>query len=85
MTEALEPEAAEPCIFVEEKNSSEVISAWKSSLGPITTSTVAYAELLTAVYRKAAETRLNKTHFENVVGLFQEDWSSFIILELTTV
>ena len=67
--------------YFEEKNSSEVISAWKSSLG-ISTSAVAYAELLAAVYRKASETRANKSLFESVVRTFQEDWSSFIIVEL---
>ena len=67
--------------YFEEKNSSEVISAWKSSLG-ISTSAVAYAELLAAVYRKASETRANKSLFESVVSTFQEDWSSFIIVEV---
>lgn len=55
--------------YFKEKNSSEVISAWKSSLG-IATSAVAYAELLAAVYRKATETRVRKTHFESVVRQF---------------
>jgi len=67
--------------YFEEKNSAEVISAWKSSLG-ISTSAVAYAELLAAVYRKASETRANKSLFERVVSTFQEDWSSFIIVEV---
>jgi predicted nucleic acid-binding protein len=67
--------------YFEEKNSPEVISAWKSSLG-ITTSAVAYAELLAAVYRKASETRVKKSLFESVVSTFQEDWSSFIIVEV---
>jgi predicted nucleic acid-binding protein len=67
--------------YFEEKNSFEVISAWKSSLG-ISTSAVAYAELLAAVYCKASETRANKSLFERVVSTFQEDWSSFIIVEV---
>ena len=67
--------------YFKEKNSSEVISAWKSSIG-IATSAVAYAELLAAVYRKAAETRVRKAHFQSVVRNFQEDWSSFIIVEV---
>ena len=67
--------------YFKEKNSSEVISAWKSSLG-IATSAVAYAELFAAVYRKATEARRKKTHVESVVSLFQEDWSSFIIVEV---
>ena len=67
--------------YFEEKHSSEVISAWKSSLG-ISTSAVAYAELLAAVYRKASETRANKSLFQSVVSTFQEDWSSFIIVEV---
>jgi uncharacterized protein len=67
--------------YFEEKNSAEVISVWKSSLG-ISTSAVAYAELLAAVYRKASETRANKSLFERVVSTFQEDWSSFIIVEV---
>ena len=67
--------------YFEEKNSSEVTSLWKSSLG-ICTSAVAYVELLAAVYRKASETRANKSLFESVVRTFQEDWSSFIIVEV---
>ena len=79
LSETLEPELAAPCLLVEEKTSSEVISAWKSSLD-IATSAVAYAELLAAVYRKATEMRIKKTHSEDVVGLSQKDWSSFIIV-----
>lgn len=67
--------------YFKEKNSSEVISTWKSSLG-IATSAVAYAELLAAVYRKASEMRVKKSLFESVVRLFHEDWSSFIIVEI---
>jgi len=67
--------------YFKEKNSSEVISAWKLSLG-IATSAVAYAELLAAVYRKASETRVKKPLIESVVNIFQEDWSSFIIVEV---
>jgi predicted nucleic acid-binding protein len=67
--------------YFEEKSSPEVISAWKSSLG-ISTSAVAYAELLAAVYRKASEARVKKSLFESVVSTFQEDWSSFIIVEV---
>jgi predicted nucleic acid-binding protein len=67
--------------YFDEKHSSEVISAWKSSLG-IATSAVAYAELLAAVYRKASQVRVNRAQVENVVALFLEDWSSFIIVEV---
>ena len=67
--------------YFKEKNSSEVISTWKSSLG-IATSAVANAELLAAVYRKVSETRAKKSLFESVVRLFHEDWSSFIIVEV---
>jgi predicted nucleic acid-binding protein len=67
--------------YFKERFSSEVISAWKSSLG-ISTSAVAYAELLAAVYRKASETQVKKSLFENVVSTFQQDWSSFIIVEV---
>jgi predicted nucleic acid-binding protein len=65
--------------YFEEKNSLEVISVWKSALG-IATSAVAYAELLAAVYRKASETHVKKSLLQSVVGRFQEDWSSFIIV-----
>lgn len=46
--------------YFKEKYSSEVIAAWKSSIG-IATSAVAYAELLAAVYRKSTETRIGKS------------------------
>ena len=48
----------------------------------IATSAVAHAELLAAVYRKATEARGKKSLFKNVVRLLQEDWSSFIIVEV---
>jgi predicted nucleic acid-binding protein len=67
--------------YFDEKNSPEVITAWKSAWG-IATSVVAYAELLAAVYRKAAEVRVNKARVERIVRLFEEDWSSFIIVEV---
>jgi len=67
--------------YFKEKNSSEVIDAWKSSLA-ISTSAVAFAELLAAVYRKASEMRTKKFNIETVVRLFQEDWSTFIIVEV---
>lgn len=67
--------------YFDEKTSAEVISAWKSSLG-IATSAVAYAELLAAVYRKASQVKVNKARIENIVGVFKEDWSSFIIVEV---
>ncbi|MFZ0243534.1 MAG: type II toxin-antitoxin system VapC family toxin [Desulfobacterales bacterium] len=67
--------------YFQEKNSAQVAFAWKSSLG-IATSAVAYAELLAAVYRKAAEARLKKTLVETIVGLFQEDWASLIVVEV---
>jgi predicted nucleic acid-binding protein len=67
--------------YFEEKNSFEVISAWKSALG-IATSAVAYPELLAAVYRKASQTRVRKSLFQRIVAMFREDWSSFIIIEV---
>ncbi|MFZ0612281.1 MAG: type II toxin-antitoxin system VapC family toxin [Desulfobacterales bacterium] len=67
--------------YFKEKNSSTVVSAWKSALG-MATSAVAYAELLAAVYRKAAETRLEKSLVETIVGVFQEDWASLIVVEV---
>jgi predicted nucleic acid-binding protein len=67
--------------YVSERNSAEVIAAWKSAWG-IATSAVAWAELLAAVYRKALEVRVPKSRVERVARLFREDWSSFIIVEV---
>jgi predicted nucleic acid-binding protein len=67
--------------YFKEKYSSEVIAAWKSTIG-MATSAVAYAELLAAVYRKSTETRIEKSVFAKVVRVFHEDWSSFIIVEV---
>jgi hypothetical protein len=39
-------------------------------------------ELLAVVYCKATETRVKRTHVESVVRLFQEDWSSSVIVEV---
>lgn len=67
--------------YFDEKHSAEVIKAWKSAWG-IATSVVAYAELVAAVYRKAAEVRLNKARIDRIVRFFEDDWSSFIIVEI---
>jgi predicted nucleic acid-binding protein len=67
--------------YFEEKYSVEVITAWKSALA-ISTSAVAYAELVAAVYRKAAEVRVKKSLIQKIMGAFQEDWPSFIIVEV---
>lgn len=66
--------------YFEEKYSSEVIRAWESALA-ISTSAVAYAELVAAVYRKAAEARARKSLIQRILRAFQEDWSSFVIVE----
>jgi predicted nucleic acid-binding protein len=67
--------------YFDETNSAEVIAAWKSAWG-IATSAVAFAELLAAVYRKASEVGGRKARPKRVVSVFQEDWSSFIIVEV---
>jgi predicted nucleic acid-binding protein len=67
--------------YFEEKNSSEVVAAWKAALG-IATSSVSYAELLAAVYRKASEAGIHKRLVAGVVRDFEEDWSSFIVVEV---
>jgi predicted nucleic acid-binding protein len=65
--------------YFEEEHSTDVISAWQTSL-EIATSAVAYAEMLAAVYRKVLEMRVKKPLLENVLSVFQKDWSSFIIV-----
>ncbi len=67
--------------YVDEKHSAEVIALWKSAWG-VVTSAVAYAELLAAVYRKAAESRRQKAGIERIIDRFQEDWSSLIVVEV---
>ena len=67
--------------YFKEKNSSEVISAWKESL-EIVTSAVAYAEMIAAVYRKVSGTQAKKSLLESVLNTFQEDWSSFIVVQV---
>jgi predicted nucleic acid-binding protein len=67
--------------YFEESYSSEVISAWKSALA-ISTSAVAYAELVAAVYRKGREARVKKFLIQKIMKAFREDWSSFIIVEV---
>jgi predicted nucleic acid-binding protein len=67
--------------YFEEKYSTEVVTAWKSALA-ISTSEIAYAEMVAAVYRKAAEARVKKSLIQKIMGAFQEDWSSFVIVEV---
>jgi predicted nucleic acid-binding protein len=67
--------------YFEETYSTEVIRAWESALA-IGTSAVAYAELMAAVYRKATEARVKKSLIQNILRAFQEDWSSFVIVEV---
>jgi predicted nucleic acid-binding protein len=67
--------------YFEESYSAEVISAWKSALA-ISTSAVAYAELVAAVYRKGREARVKKSLIQTIMNVFQEDWSSLVIVEV---
>jgi len=67
--------------YFAEKHSAEVIAAWKSAWG-IATSAVAFAELLAAVYRKASEARIGKARVKAIARVFEEDWSTFIIVEV---
>jgi predicted nucleic acid-binding protein len=67
--------------YFEETYSTEVIRAWESALA-IGTSAVAYAELMAAVYRKATEAKVKKSLIQDILRAFQEDWSSFVIVEV---
>lgn len=67
--------------YFEENYSAQVIAAWKSALA-ISTSAVAYAELIAAAYRKAGEARVKKSVIQKMMGALQEDWSSFIVVEV---
>jgi predicted nucleic acid-binding protein len=37
---------------------------------------------MAAVYRKATEARVKKSLIQNILRAFQEDWSSFVIVEV---
>ncbi|MBW1996521.1 MAG: type II toxin-antitoxin system VapC family toxin [Deltaproteobacteria bacterium] len=64
----------EPC-------SDEVLSRWKSAT-LIVTSFVAYAETMASIYRKKRETNLADLLIRRIVDSFQEDWESFIRVEV---
>jgi len=68
--------------YFKECGSAEVISQWKKA-DAITTSMVAYAETMAAVFRKKRETDSSPSLFKKILNSFHKDWESFILVEVT--
>ncbi len=67
--------------YVREDDSDEILSRWRSA-SEIVTSSVAYAEMLAALYRKKREGGLGDGVIEEVARAFRRDWGSFIRVEV---
>ena len=64
-----------------EPHSDDVIAGWKSA-AQIVTSSVAYAETMASIYRKKREGYLSGELIRKIVRSFEEDWQSFIRVEV---
>ena len=68
--------------YFKETGSDEIISKWQEAEG-IVTSSVAYAEALTSIYRKKRETKFGNDTLKIILDAFRRDWNSFIRVEVT--
>jgi predicted nucleic acid-binding protein len=67
--------------YFNEPYSNDIISKWKSA-AQIVSSSVAYAETMSSVYRKKREADLTEPLINKIVDAFQRDWESFIRVEV---
>ena len=67
--------------YFAESFSQQVIDKWNES-EVIVTSSVAYAETMSTIYRKQKDENLDDEVDEDIVGLFQTDWKSFIRVDV---
>ncbi len=68
--------------YFAESFSEEVIAKWNES-EVIVTSSVGYAETMSTIYRKQKDQDLDDEVVQDIVGLFQKDWKSFIRVDVT--
>lgn len=64
-----------------ESGSADIINLWKKA-DSLSTSSVAYAEALAACYRKNRENPIQINVFTSILDAFQQDWQSFICVEV---
>ncbi len=67
--------------YFAESFSQQVIDKWNES-EVIVTSSVAYAETMSTIYRKQKDENLDDEVVQDIVGLFQTDWTSFIRVDV---
>ena len=67
--------------YFKEAGSADVISKWKEA-SALATSSVAYAESIACFFRKKRETNIRKNIFSSLIDSFQQDWKSFISVEV---
>ncbi len=67
--------------YFREAHTDDVISMWKSAK-QIVTSSVAYAETMSSIYRKKREADLEDTLIRKVVKSFHRDWLGFVRVEV---
>ena len=67
--------------YFREPYSDDIISRWKSA-AQIVTSFVAYAETMASIYRKKREANLTDKLIRKTTDLFNQDWQSFIRVEI---
>jgi predicted nucleic acid-binding protein len=67
--------------YFREPFSDDIIDRWKSA-NQIVTSFVAYAETVASIYRKKREEDLGDTLVRKIKDSFQQDWMTFIRVEI---
>ena len=67
--------------YFREPFSDDIIDRWKSA-NQIVTSFVAYAETVASIYRKKREEDLGDTLVRKIKDSFQQDWMTFIRVEV---
>ena len=67
--------------YFHEPYSDDVISRWKAAT-QIVTSSVTYAETMASMYRKKRESDISDTLINDIADSFQQDWESFIRVEV---
>jgi uncharacterized protein len=67
--------------YVREDRSDEILSRWRSA-AQVVTSSVAYAEILAALYRKRREGQVGDVLIQDILDSFHRDWECFIRVEV---
>ena len=68
--------------YFQEAFTEKVVAKWKDAQA-IATSAVAYAETLSAIYRKKREANLDEDTLLGLINTFQSDWNGLVRIQVT--